>query len=136
MKLLMIYCSEFGYTPRVKTIDDAETLTETKTYKEVLVAFIQAEESDEVDLGGTETKLVKNLKWAAKKNETKNVLLHSFAHLSESKAGPEFTKELFDKAEARMKNADYECDQTAFGYFMDLNVQAPGYSQARIFKSF
>lgn len=136
MKLLMIYCTEFGYTPRIKTLDDAETLTDTKIFKDVLVAFIQAEEGDEADLVGTETKLVKNLKWAAKKNETKNVLLHSFAHLSESKAGPEFTKELFDKTEARMKNADYGCDQTAFGYFMDLNVQAPGYSQARIFKSF
>ncbi|PKP33623.1 MAG: hypothetical protein CVU00_10670 [Bacteroidetes bacterium HGW-Bacteroidetes-17] len=136
MKLLMIYCIEFGYTPRIKTLDEAETLTDTKIFKDVLVAFIQAEEVDEADLVGTETKLVKNLKWAAKKNETKNVLLHSFAHLSESKAGPEFTKELFDKTEARMKNADYGCDQTAFGYFMDLNVQAPGYSQARIFKSF
>ncbi len=136
MKLLMIYCTEFGYTPRVKTIEDAETFTDTNTFKEVLVAFIQLEESDESDLGRTETKLVKNIKWAAKKNETKNVLLHSFAHLSESKASPEFTKELFDKTEARMKNADYLCDQTAFGYFMDLNVQAPGYSQARIFKSF
>lgn len=136
MKLLMIYCTEFSYTPRVKTLDDAMTLTDEKIFREVLVAFIQAEEADEVDLGGAETKLVKNLKWAAKKNETKNVLLHSFAHLSESKAGPEFTKTLFDKTEARMKNAEYECDQTAFGYFMDLNVQAPGYSQARIFKSF
>ena len=100
------------------------------------MAFIQAEEKDEEDITGAEKKLVKNLKWAAKKNKTKNVLLHSFAHLSESKANPEFTKELFDKTEARMQNADYVCDQTAFGYFMDLNVQAPGYSQARIFKSF
>ena len=136
MKLLMIYCSEFGFTPRVKTLETAQDLKETQTFKNILVAFIQAEEKDEEDISGTEKKLVKNLKWAAKKNETKNVLLHSFAHLSESKATPEFTKELFDKTEARMKNADYECDQTAFGYFMDLNVQAPGYSQARIFKSF
>ena len=136
MKILMIYCSEFAYTPRVKTLEGAEELSETKGFNNALVAFIQAEEKDEEDLAGTEKKLVKNLKWAAKKNETKSVVLHSFAHLAESKASPEFTKELFDKTEARMKNADYVCDQTAFGYFMDLNVQAPGYSQARIFKSF
>jgi len=132
----MIYCSEFGYTPRVKTLEGVEELSETKVFNNALVAFIQSEEKDEEDMAGTEKKLVKNLKWAATKNETKNVVLHSFAHLSESKANPEFTKELFDKTEARMKNADYNCDQTAFGYFMDLNVQAPGYSQARIFKSF
>lgn len=80
--------------------------------------------------------MVKNLKWAAKKNDTKNVVLHSFAHLAETKANADFTKELFDRVEARMNNADYLCSQTAFGYFMDLNIQAPGVSQARIFKSF
>jgi len=35
-----------------------------------------------------------------------------------------------------MKNADYECYQTPFGYFLDLDIQAPGVSQARIFKGF
>lgn len=136
MKLLMIYCSEFSFTPTIKTLESAELKSKKEVFKEVLVAFIQAEEKDETDLTGTEKKLVKNLKWAAKKNECKSVVLHSFAHLSESKASPNFTKELFNKTEVRMKNADYACDQTAFGYFMDLNVQAPGYSQARIFKSF
>ncbi len=136
MKLLMIFCSEFTYTPTIKTLETAEDIEGVKTFNNVLVAFIQSEEKDEADIAGTEKKLVKNLKWAAKKNESKNVVLHSFAHLSESKASPEFTKALFDKTEARMKNADYDCGQTAFGYFMDLNVQAPGYSQARIFKSF
>jgi len=81
-------------------------------------------------------KLVKNLKWAAGKNNTKRVMLHSFAHLSHSKASPEFTAELFQKAIERMENADYETFTTPFGYFLDLDMQAPGYSLARIFKSF
>jgi len=76
------------------------------------------------------------LKWAAKKNNTKKIILHSFAHLAETKADPHFTKEVFDKAEIRLKNADYECWQTPFGYFLDLDVKAPGVSQARIFKGF
>ena len=105
-------------------------------FNEALVAFIHAEEQDEAEIKNVETKMVKNLKWAAKKNNTKTVVLHSFAHLAETKANPNFTKELFDRVEARMKNADYACDQTAFGYFMDLNITAPGISQARIFKSF
>ena len=83
-----------------------------------------------------EKKLVKNLKWAAGKNNTKRVMLHSFAHLSESKASPEFTAELFQKAIERMKNAEYETFTTPFGYFLDLDIQAPGYSLARLFKSF
>ncbi len=136
MKLLMIYCENFTYHPTVKTLDEFEEVTEGKVFRDILVAFIHAEETDEEDIKRVETKMVKNLKWAAKKNNTKSVLLHSFAHLAETKADPNYTKELFDRVEARMKNTDYESDQTAFGYFMNLDIKAPGVSQARIFKSF
>jgi len=136
MKLLMIYCDSFSYNPTIKTLESFDDVTEEETFQNTLVAFIHAEEKDEDDMKSVETKMVKNLKWASKKNDTRNVVLHSFAHLAETKADPNFTKELFDKVEARMKNADYVCNQTAFGYFMDLDIQAPGVSQARIFKSF
>ena len=136
MRLLMIHCSEFTYFPTVKTLDEAPDVHAGRSFKQALVAFIQAEEQDEKDIKSLETKMVKNLKWAAKKNGSNLVVLHSFAHLSDSKAGPEFTRELFNRVEARMKNADYECCQTAFGYFMDLDLSAPGVSQARISNSF
>lgn len=132
----MIYCDKFGYHPTVKTLDEFEEIEKGEIIENTLVAFIHAEETDEVDIKSVETKMVKNLKWAAKKNNTKSIVLHSFAHLSETKADANYTKELFDRVEARMKNADYSCSQTAFGYFMDLDIQAPGVSQARIFKSF
>ncbi len=132
----MIYADKFAYEPRTKTLEEFETIEHGESYDNILVGFIQAEEKDEENLAGIEKKLVKNLKWAAKKNNTKRILLHSFAHLSESKANPMFTKELFDKVELRMKNADYETFQTPFGYFLDLDFKAPGISQARIFKSF
>ncbi len=136
MKLLMVYSTQFYYNPAIKSLIEYETIEKEAEFENVLVAFIHAEMEDEENLAGVEKKLVKNIKWAAKKNETKRVILHSFAHLSESKASPVFTKELFDKAEARLKNADYETWQTPFGYFLDLKVEAPGVSQARIFKSF
>jgi len=136
MKLLMIFCKRFSYNPKSKTLNDFPEITENGSFENTLVAFIQAEAEDEENMKPTETKMVKNLKWAAKKNNTKSVILHSFAHLSNSKADPFFTKKLFDKVEARMKNADYECTQTPFGYFLDIEVVAPGNSEARIFKSF
>ena len=136
MKLLMIYCSRFAYKPTVKVLEDADEAVDAVEYNNILTAFIQAEAGDEENLTGVEKKLVKNLKWAAGKNNTRRVMLHSFAHLSESKASPEFTIELFIKAEERLKNAEYETFMTPFGYFLDLDMQAPGYSLARIFKSF
>ncbi len=136
MKLLMMYTDSFSYHPRSKTLEEFETITDGETIENAILAFIQAEEHDQEDIKKVEKKLVKNLKWAAKKNDTMRVILHSFAHLSESKASPDFTKELFDLVDARMKNADYESFQTPFGYFLDIKLDAPGKSLARVFKSF
>lgn len=137
MKLLMIFAEKFSYTPTIKTIENAEKHTEGRTFENALIGFIQVEEHDtEKEILKVEKNLVKNLKWGARKNKTNLVVLHSFAHLSESKASPEFTKQVFNLAEKRLKNADYETAQTPFGYFLDLDVKAPGFSQARMFKSF
>ena len=136
MKLLMIYCTKFAFSPTTQTLEEFPEVKEGDKYKDMLVAFIHAEEHDKENLAGVERKLIKNLKWAAKKNNSNKVLLHSFAHLAETKADPHFTKDLFDRAEARLKNAEYECYQTPFGYFLDLDIQAPGVSQARIYKGF
>jgi hypothetical protein len=134
MKLLLIYADKFGYTPTTKTIDSFPDFTESKSYEKVQTAFIQVEAEDVDREGDVLKKLVKNLKWIMKKNEARTLILHSFAHLSESKAEPEFTKSVFNKAEEKMKNAGYAVHQTPFGYFLDLKLDAPGYSLARVFK--
>jgi hypothetical protein len=134
MKLLMIYCNRFAYKPQIKTLSDFPDFNDEVNLENVLVGFIQMEEKDEENPKYAETKLVKSLKWAAKKNETNHIILHSFAHLSVSKADPSVTKNLFDLVETRLQNADYICEQTPFGYFLDIDVKAPGRSSARIFK--
>lgn len=128
-----MYVNEFGYTPAQKNLDTAEEITTGATFNDSILAFIQVEESDEeYGIKSREKKLVNHLKWTARKNKCKKVILHSFAHLSESKASIEFTKAIFDKAEQRLQNADFETAQTPFGYFLDLHLKAPGYSLARI----
>ncbi|MBT7995875.1 MAG: hypothetical protein HN691_13450, partial [Bacteroidetes bacterium] len=97
---------------------------------------IHVEEKDQERPKRIEDNLVKNLKWGARKNNTDTVIVHSFAHLSDSKAEPEFTKNLLDKVTKRMQNAGFDVTQTPWGYFLDLNIQAPGESLARVFKSF
>ena len=133
MKVLVMYVDEFGYTPTIKNLETAEEITEGAHYSDSILAFIQVEESDEEkDVKSREKKLVNHLKWTARKNNCSRIILHSFAHLSESKASVEFTKELFDLAEQRLQNAGFETAQTPFGYFLDLEIKAPGYSLARI----
>ncbi|MBN2519075.1 MAG: threonyl-tRNA synthetase editing domain-containing protein [Bacteroidales bacterium] len=136
MTVLFIYCKKFGYTPTVKTVECvADNKNAAGYYENIQTAFVQVEEEDIAKNTEVEKKLVKNLKWICSKNQVKKLVLHSFAHLSESKADPGFTMQLFNNIEERMKNVGYEVHQTPFGYFLDLQLDAPGFSLARIFKS-
>jgi hypothetical protein len=136
VKLLMIYADKFAYRTGVKTLESVSTRDEEKVIEHALLGFIHVEPKDEENLASIETKLIKNVKWAARKNETNTVILHSFAHLAESNADPEVTKRFMDNAESRCKNAGYETHQTPFGYFLHLDIQAPGHALARLFKEF
>jgi hypothetical protein len=135
MKLLMIYMDRFAYKPTIKTLVEMETIEKGREFKDAQVAFIHAEEQDIENESNVLKKTLKNLKWIAGKNNTKRIILHSFAHLSESKAEPGFTKTFFDKVQKRLEDTGYEVYQTPFGYFLDLSVDAPGVSLARVFKS-
>jgi len=134
MKLLIIYANKFAYKTSLKSLESASEATEQNSIENAVVGFIHVEEKDEVNLSNVETKLIKNLKWAARKNNTERIVLHSFTHLSQSKASSEITKQLLDNSEQRLKKAGYEVYQTPFGYFLDLDVKAPGYPLARLFK--
>jgi predicted deacetylase len=136
MKILVMYVDEFGYSPALKNLDTAEDVTEGNTFTDSILAFIHIEKEDEeYDIRSREKKLVNHLKWTARKNDCKKIILHSFAHLSDSKASVEFTMEIFDLAEVRLRNGGYSTAQTPFGYFLDLQIKAPGHSLARIWAS-
>jgi len=134
MKLLITYANKFAYKTSLKSLESAPDIAEQKIIENAVVGFIHVEEKDELNLSNVETKLIKNLKWAARKNNTERIVLHSFTHLSENKASSEITRQLLDNSEQRLKKADYEVYQTPFGYFLDLDVKAPGYPLARLFK--
>ncbi len=129
----MMAVTRFGYTPGDKTLEEATEVTEGAEYHDAMVAFVQVEEADETQgAASREKKLVNHLKWALRKNQCNRVILHSFAHLSSSKASVGFSREVFDLAEKRLKNGGIETWQTPFGYFLNLSLEAPGTSLARI----
>lgn len=128
-----MFVDEFSYYPQQKNLENVDEIAVGGQFLKAILSFIQIEQSDEEnDVKSREKKLVNHLKWVARKNETNSIILHSFAHLSESKASPEFTKQLFNEAEKRLQKGGYSTAQTPFGYFLDLNIKAPGFSLARI----
>ncbi len=135
MRVLFWYCDRFAWTPARKTIDTAPPAGPARLEMAV-VAFVHVEPRD-VEPGSTaETKLVKNAKWLARKWETRTVVLHSFTHLADEKADPDAARGLLDNASGRMSSAGYDACQTPYGYFLDLDLQAPGHPLARVFKAF
>ena len=136
MKLLMIYCDRFHYATATRGLENEPDCSEQKDVSSAVVGLIHAEAVDEENPAGIEKKLIKNLKWGARKNATQKIVLHSFSHLAETKAGADFVRALLSRSAERLGNAGYDVSQTPFGYFLDLDLQAPGRSTARIFTSF
>ena len=123
MRVLFWYCDRFDWNPAMKTLDHAPDAGPSGNEKAV-VGFVHIEPKDMAD-GSAETKLVKNAKWLARKWEITHVILHSFTHLGEEKAEPDEAKALLDRACERLEKAGYSTVQTPYGYFLDLEINAP-----------
>jgi len=67
----MIYASRFAYKTSLKSLESVSEKKEHKVIENAIIGFIHVEEKDEANFSKVETKLIKNLKWAARKNETK-----------------------------------------------------------------
>ena len=78
--------------------------------------------------------MVKNIRWLTKKAECETVVLHSFAHLDDSKATPEFADALIEEVAERLRDRDYDVHIVPFGHFYEFNVHVKGPSLAKVFK--
>ncbi len=135
MRVIFWYCNRFDWVPSMKTLPDAPP-AEPAENRNVVVAFVHVEPKDITSGSKSETKLVKNAKWSARKWEVSNVVLHSFTHLGEEKADPEEARALLDRAAKRLETSGYAVTQSPYGYFLDLAIDAPGHPLARIYKEF
>ena len=107
MKLLLFQAKRFYWQSFSKTLDEVEEQEVAETVQDVLVVFLHAEVEDETK-PRLETKVVKNIKWLANKRDLKNIVLHSFTHLSGSTASPEFAQALLNRLDKRLTNTGYQ----------------------------
>ncbi len=133
MKLLLFQAKKFYWASFSKTLDDVPAQEVAETVTEAVVVFLHAEAEDEVK-PKLETRVVKQIKWLANKRQFKNVVLHSFTHLSGSTASPEFAKKLLDGLAQRLGDTGYQVWQTPFGYFCEWELAVYGDSLAKVFK--
>jgi hypothetical protein len=68
------------------------------------------------------------VKWLCGKFSTRDVVLHSFNHLSGSKAEPDFSKEVLDEVVERLERTNFKVMVTPFGYFNEFTIHVAGNS--------
>ena len=136
MKLLLFHMPSFYYKTHAKSIPEAPNINEEREIIDCIVALIQAEEDDPEKGKKILDKLIKNIKWLAGKFGTKRAVLHFFSHLSESRADPEYARDLLERAAERLESAGYEAHVTPFGYFCEMKLHVGGESLAKVFKEF
>lgn len=124
----MFHTKSFWYKPY--NSDSPEI--EKTSLANCLVIFIHVEERDK-DKGDVVGKAVGNIKWLADKNKTDSVVLHSFAHLSNSKSDPETANDLIKKISEKLKK-DLSTHIVPFGQFYEFSVHVLGPSLAKVFK--
>lgn len=136
MKLLMFNVKEFWYKTFSKTLEVVEEIEKEEIIKDAVVVFANVENKDEEKRAGIIRKTVKNITWLARKTNRNRVMLHSFAHLSDSKSSIEFAQEVFKTIEERLKNKGYDVFVTPLGYLLEFKIHVLGESLAKVWKAF
>lgn len=136
MKLLMFHVNEFWYKTYSKTLENVDTQKREEKINAGIVVFIHIEKEDEERKNKLIGKAVDNIRWLLKKNNTNIAVLHSFAHLSESKSSPEFAHELIEMLKNSLEKHSIITYVTPYGYFLEFKIHVLGNSLAKVFKSF
>jgi hypothetical protein len=131
----MFLSPRFRYRPFVRALKDAPAPPVEETVEDAAVIFVHAEDGDDTAPAKLRSKFIKNVKWLANKRGVRNIVLHSFTHLSESKAEPGFAERFLTDAAARLESAGYRVHLTPFGYSCEWELAVHGEPIAKVFKA-
>lgn len=134
MKLLLFYAHEWWYKTASKSLPHVPDTDREETLTNAVVVFFHAEREDESKGKTLLDKVVKNVKWLAGKFNTRNIVMHSFTHLSSSKASPEYSEQMLISVSQRLRHNGFTVMCTPFGYFNEFKIHVGGESLAKVFK--
>jgi hypothetical protein len=135
MKLLMFNVREFWYKTYEKTLKEVKDTDKEESFKDAIVVFANVEREDQEQTASIIRKALKNIIWLARKTDRSRIVLHSFAHLSDSKSSVEFAAKVFEAIEDRLTQKGYEVSSTPFGYFLEFKIHVLGESLAKVWKT-
>jgi len=136
MKALLFLARSFRFEPFAAIIPAAESPPPTQQVEEAVVAFIHCEEEDAEKRASVFSRTLKQIKWLAGKMGIRRVVLHSFTHLSTSKATPGFAEIFLEELAGRLRGTGYEVTLTPFGYSCSWDLSVYGETLAKVFITF
>lgn len=135
MKLLMFDTESFWYKTYDKTVAQADVDEKEEAVADALVVFINVEKEDEAAGDKKAKKAADNIEWLSKKTGRRRIVLHSFAHLSDSRSSIEFAKHAIGSIKERLNSRGYEASSTPFGHLLEFDIRVRGESLAKVWKS-
>lgn len=136
MKGLLFLARRFHFAPFAPAIAEAGPPPPAQEVEEAVVAFIHCEAEDSARRSSVLSRTHKQIKWLAGKKGFRRVVLHSFTHLSESKAEPDDAQAFLEDLAGRLRRNGYEVALTPFGYTCSWELAVYGESIAKVYVSF
>jgi len=119
VRLLMLHSDYFKYqvVERTRFSEDVDEAEKSGIINEpVLVVFVCSEKVDEAGASQVARKAAEEIINIASQVGTDNVVLHSFAHLSNSLSSPKIAKKIIGEIHQNLSSRGYRSVKTPFGW--------------------
>jgi threonyl-tRNA synthetase len=133
MRLLIWHVDAFVAEPTERGRSKvADVEPQTVRVEDALVVFAAVEKNDEAEPEATAERAAVAIAQVAKQLGVHSVVLHSFAHLFVELSTPATAQQVLGATQSRLEADGYDVDQTAFGWFNRLDMQAKGHPLSRV----
>lgn len=136
----MFQATQFAYQPAVSLLPNTESYPRPPKGGDIvsgpaIIAYLHVEPDDMTRAPKLVTRAAKNIKWLANKAGCRQLVLHSFSHLSEEKAEPNEALSILTALKVRLENNGYDVSATPFGYSCSWTLSVQGEANAKVFKA-
>jgi len=136
VRVLQFHCSSFSYEVKRDTPVAEEPEPRSEDLKDVLVCFTCFEKKDEDRSNELIEKFVESIKVDISRIKFKRVLIHPYAHLSNSLGSPRLAKGFFNKLRDRLAKEKIDVHKSPFGWYKAFRLECIGHPLAEAYREF
>lgn len=133
MRLLIWHVDSFKAVPSERGRSKiADKDPQPVSMSEGVVVFAAVEKSDEAEPEAVAARAAQAIVEVAMQLGVRTVVLHSFAHLFVELSTPATARRVLAATQTQLEAEGYNAEQTAFGWFNRLAMQAKGHPLSRV----